>query len=254
MSRTVVRRVESQRRGRRRVDSTLMAAFAVMILFAIIGLVSSGIFIAGKVSSSSASQSHRGAHSNGTGSRALTQARAEATAIITAAQLAGRSIVSGDTARGRRRAASIVAAAQRRAHQLLAQAQAVPTQAPTAVPPAVPAATSPAGVTSPAVVATPVATLVAGSNPAPPSMAGVPAAWQVIVYGATFGHGPGNAGSISVYNRGATTFSGTAGVHYARGGGSSSTFTIGPHQTLLLPLNGTPYSGGNWRMYLADLH
>jgi len=251
VSRTVIRRLDQPRRTRRRVDGALMLAFAVLVLFAIIGLVSAGMFVAGKVSGSGPARS---AGQTKTRSSSVALAHSQATAIVTAAQYASRSIVNNATARGKRRAAAIITAAQRRARQILARAQTAPTPVPTAGTQSSGGATTP--VSPPVVQPTPgvsVATPVVSGPPPTPTFQGAPASWQVIVYGATFGHGPGNAGSIYVYNRGAGTFSGIAGVRYARGGSSSAPFTIGPHQTLVLPLNGAPYPGGNWQMYLSNL-
>lgn len=86
----------------------------------------------------------------------------------------------------------------------------------------------------------------AGSTP---NLSGLPASWRVVGYNASFGGGPGGAGSITVTNRGFKTYSGVARVVYAGGGSASASFSgLAPGQTEVLPLNGPAYRGGGYRI------
>jgi hypothetical protein len=88
-----------------------------------------------------------------------------------------------------------------------------------------------------------------------PNLSGLPDTWKVVGYGATFGSGPGNAGSVGVLNRSAKTFSGVVVVQYANGGSASAPFSgLAPGQSLTLPLNGKSYTGGGYHIVLTGLH
>jgi hypothetical protein len=94
----------------------------------------------------------------------------------------------------------------------------------------------------------------AGGVATAPNLRGLPASWLVVGYNATFGSGPGSAGSISVLNRSGKVFSGVAVVQYTRGGSASASFSgLAPGQSLLLPLNGRVYAGGGYRI-LVNVH
>jgi hypothetical protein len=100
-----------------------------------------------------------------------------------------------------------------------------------------------------------------GSTSTTPNLSGVPASWLVVAYGATFGSGPGSAGSITVLNRSQKTFSGTARVEYVGHNGSlgssSATFSgLAPGQTEVLPLNGAPYpsSASRYHIVVTNVH
>jgi hypothetical protein len=76
-----------------------------------------------------------------------------------------------------------------------------------------------------------------------------------VAYNATFGSGPGGAGSITVTNRSGKTFSGIARVVYAGGGSASAPFSgLAPGQTLTLPLNGRAYPGGGYQILVVNVH
>jgi hypothetical protein len=73
-------------------------------------------------------------------------------------------------------------------------------------------------------------------------------------YNVSFGSGPGNAGSITVLNRGKTAFSGVARVYYTGGGSSRAIFTnLAPGQTAVLPLNGRAYTGRGYTIRLKHI-
>jgi hypothetical protein len=234
----------------------LLVAIGIVLVLALIGVISAGVFIADKVTASSHPAKK---HKPGTGSSVavadLARAQAQATAIVKAANDAGTSIVKDANSRAHRQAAAIIAAAQKRARQIAAQ------PAPTVVPaaPIVPAApvtggqqtTVPGtgnGVTSPGVIPPP------SGVAAVPNLRGLPASWLVVGYNATFGSGPGSAGSISVLNRSGKIFSGVAVVQYARGGSASAPFSgLAPGQSLVLPLNGPLYAGGGYHI-LVNVH
>jgi hypothetical protein len=265
LSRTVVRQLDPPR-GRKNRDRFTAAGIAMVLLLALVGVVSAGLFVAGKVgASSTTTKQHRQTTGNPVSVADLNRAQAQATALIRTAEEASNSIVRSATKNAHRQASAIVAAARRQARRIAAAA-------PTAVP-AVPTAVAPIGtgntVAGGAIAGTgtqfgtvpttvyPTATPLAGStlgNSGAPNLGGVPPSWLVVGYNATFGSGPGTAGSISVLNRGRTTFSGIAVVQYTRGGFASAPFSaLAPGQSLTLPLNGRPYTGGGYRIVLQAL-
>lgn len=264
---TVAKRPERVR-ARRTADGFVLAAAGLLILFAIIGIVSAGIFVANKVSSGSTHPAvaiRSGKGNTGASSARLAQARAQATAIVKAAQDASHSIVSGAATKARKQAAGIVAAAHRQARKITAAARAVHKAVAVVPPPAPVVATSPnysngnsqatvpilpsrtTGATSylPTVTTAPHGSTV-------PNLQGLPASWLVVGYGASFGSGPGNAGSISVVNRGRKIFSGVATVKYAHGGSATAFFSgLAPGQSAALPLNGSRYTGGGYQILVS---
>jgi hypothetical protein len=83
----------------------------------------------------------------------------------------------------------------------------------------------------------------------------LPSSWLVVAYNATFGSGPGSAGSITVTNRSGKRFSGTAEVVYAGGGTARAVFSgLAPGQTLVLPLNGPTYPGRGFTIRVVNPH
>lgn len=243
----------------------LMAVVAVVVAFALVGVASAGAYVAGKVSgATTAKKSNTGTNPNNTASVALARAHSEATSIVRAANDASGSIVNSANKKARRQAAGIIAAAHRQAHSLVAAAQRQPTAVPRTgvgtAPVTAPTLGTASGTTvSPtAVPVYPAAgqtIVVPGAQRAtPPDLRGVPAAWQVVGYNAAFGVGSGSAGTISVLNRSARTFSGTAVVKYTKGGTASASFSgLAPGQALVLPLNGRRYVGGGYRIVLQGL-
>jgi hypothetical protein len=82
-----------------------------------------------------------------------------------------------------------------------------------------------------------------------------------VAYNVTFGSGPGTAGSITVTNRDARSFSGVARVTYLAGGrtvGSAEAAfgALSPGQTVVLPLNGQPYPAvaSDYRISVLNVH
>ena len=255
MGRTTVRRV-NHGRGGRSPNTLLMLGGALILLFAIVGVVSAGAYVAGKVSTTS---SPRATHSGGTpaGSQdGIAQARAEATQIVRSAQSASNRIVTSATSRASRQANRILAVARRNArHTTRSVSQVVPTPAPAVnVPPPIlaPTAIPP----SYGAFATAVPTLSTQTYAAPKAdLSHVPASWLVVGYNASFGAGPGAVGGVTVTNRSGKTFSGTATVAYTVGGKATATFgSVAPGQTVVLPLNGSPYHGGGYSISMSNLH
>ena len=290
MGRRVVRQVnEPKRRGR--LGGLLIAGIGIVLLFAAVGIVSAGSYVADRVSSNASQTKPKPGPSgrNVLAMQAIARAHAQATAIVKSAQARQRSIVSAATRRASRQAHSIVSAARRRAASVKRTARRV------AAAPG-PAATQQSGITQ----ASPSSGLATGSaslntgaagytagagantgtgysggtgtttgtgyttapqqsiygsaSPSTPDLSGVPASWRVVAYNATFGSGPGSAGSITVTNRSAKIFSGVAKVVYTNGGTALARFSgLSPGQTLTLPLNGQSYSGGGYRIIVVDV-
>lgn len=267
-------------RGRKSVGGMAIVAIIAVLLFALVGVVSAGAFIANKLAGSSKPAAKHG--NSGTGASAtlatenLARAQAQATAIVQKAQVDGHSIVSQETAKAHRRATSILTTAKRQASKIQHQTAVAAVRSPVAVTqpvatpvPAYPAATaytgqpiaqSP-GITGNQYVATPGTTAGGGTaSNAPgssttPNLSKVPASWLVVGYNAAFGTGPGNAGSISVINRSGKLFSGVARVSYTAGGFASAPFSgLAPGQSITLPLNGSAYHGGGYHILLVGLH
>jgi hypothetical protein len=228
----------------------LTAGIIVVLAFAVIGVVTAGAFVADHVSSSSKpSAKQHGRTGTPVAVQVVTRARSRATAIVAEAQAASESIV----ARANTKAKSIVATAQRR----LARASARPTQIPpqpTAIPTSPPAVAAPQPTLAPTAVLNGQATGPSRGVTAPPgvNLNGLPASWVVVGYNATFGSGPGSAGSITVTNRTGNTYSGVVTVVYARGGSARAAYSgLGPGQTEVLPLNGTRYGGGGYQIHVT---
>lgn len=256
MGRTVVRPLERQRNRRSR-DRLLVVVVALVVAFALIGVGSAGAYVAGKFSSTSKPTATAVTTANNTASAAaLAHARSEATAIVKAAQDASGSIVNSANKRARQRAAGIIAAAHHQAHVIVAAAR----QQPTAVALVAPTTSTSGAILQPTAIAVYPAAgqtiTVPGTQPATvPNLSGVPASWQVVGYNVTFGTGSGSAGSISVINRGSRSFSGVAVVRYTKGGSATAPFSgLAPGQAVVLPLNGSQYSGGGYRIILRGLH
>ncbi|MBV9280739.1 MAG: hypothetical protein JOZ41_11700 [Chloroflexi bacterium] len=264
--------------GRRQTFTWPVAAgVAVVLAFAVVGVVSAGSFAADKLSGSSKSATSTPPARRGpsVAVQDVTRAQAQATAIVNNAQAAGHGIVATATTRANRQAGAIVAAARRQAAAIAAKSPASSSgssgTAASAAPPVSPTApavvapytgtsaqstfqggTTPSttyqGVTT--VPTTPAYSTTTGSGAATsPSLAGLPASWKVVGYNATFGAGPGSAGSITVTNRSGKKFSGMARVVYAHGGSAVASFSgLAPGQTLVLPLDGAAYRGGGYRI------
>jgi hypothetical protein len=268
------------------MDGRVFVAGAVVVLFAVVGVVSAGLFVANKVSSSPTSTPTRHpvqSPSSALAAQDVARAQAQATAIVKQAQAAGRSIIARSHKTAQHQAQAVLAAARRQAAAAApAPAPAPAAPAPTSAPIAVSSgsstgvigaigqtqygssstygATSTGSATSGTTTYAPVAGqtyTAAGSPPraSVPNLSGVPASWLVVGYGATFGNGPGSAGSISVVNRSGKTFSGVATVTYASGGSASAAFSgLAPGQAVVLPLNGARYPGGGYKISMSGLH
>lgn len=251
MGRTVVRQLDSPR-SRRPRDRITIAALAVVVIFALVGLGSTGAFVAGKLSNSSSNKQHGQTTGSALAIADIARAQAQATALVKAAQDAGGSIVHNATARARQQASAIIAAARKQARTVAAAAPTpVPTQASVGVQSTVPAVPQVTSSTGPAGTAN--GTTGTGAIGVP-NLQGLPASWLVVGYNATFGTGPGSAGSISVLNRGKVSFSGVAVVKYTLGGTASAPFSgLAPGQSLTLPLDGKAYTGGGYQIVLTDL-
>lgn len=238
-----------------------MALLGLILLFALLGVGSAGAYFAGKLSTGSSAPSHRGRASGSSVAVAdVARAQAQATAIVKAAQDASGTIVKQATRKARRQANVIIATAHRRARAISAAAPAPVTSAPPATggittAPGSGASTGAGIAQQPVVVPTAVplqTPIVSGTTPSTasgttPNLSGVPASWLVVGYNATFGSGPGSAGSISVINRSGKVFSGVATVRYSTGALASASFSgLAPGQSEVLPLNGPAYPGGGY--------
>ncbi|GAC1511898.1 MAG: hypothetical protein NVS2B16_13960 [Chloroflexota bacterium] len=264
MGRTVVKRVD-QTRNSKPTSRLIVAGAAAILLFAIIGVVSAGAFVAAKVSGGSSTPTHPATTSSPGPSPSLqdvARAQAQATAIVLTAQQTSRAIVADATTRAGKKAASIVSAARRKSvavanHPAPAAAPAVVPTSPPVPQPVVSGATA-AG--APSYNASSLGQTVPPAQPyvvtrAPtgagssPNLSGLPASWLVVGYNATFGSGPGSAGSISVVNRSGKLFSGVARVAYSNGTSANAPFSnLAPGQSVVLPLNGPAYRGGGYHI------
>ena len=255
--------------NRRRMDGALVVAAGIVLLFAVVGVVSAGLFVAGKVSGSSpkAVATATPARTNPLAAQDIHRAQAQATAIVRQAQAAGHSIVAAASARAHRQANAVLSSARRQAATVRVAAPA-PAVIPTAVPSSglVPA---PGNTGSVATGAAGNSGSTAASNGASaagsvrsigtagpvPNLRALPSTWLVIGYNATFSNGTGGIGTISVVNRSGKTFGGVATVKYRSGGSASAAFSgLAPGQAVVLPLSGRAYSGGGYQIVMNGLH
>ncbi|PZR98206.1 MAG: hypothetical protein DLM70_17805 [Chloroflexi bacterium] len=250
----MVRRV-SQSRGRRASDGLIYVGAAAILLFAIVGVVSAGAFVANKVSSGSTTGHRKAGHVTDVSPalQDIARAQVQATAIVKTALQAGHQIVGLATQHANKQASTIVSRAERTAA----------AQSPTAVPQVLPPVTAPGtgnggstalgGATS-IPLTQPTTVAPSQTRSGIPDLSGVPASWLVVGYNATFGAGPGSAGSISVINRSAKSFGGVAEVVYAGGQKASASFSdLSPGQTAVLPLSGPAYTGGGYHIVMANV-
>jgi hypothetical protein len=262
LGRTVVRRADVPRRRNSR-DWLLLVLSAVVVIFALIGVVSAGAWVGGKLSSSKPSRHHANSGPSSLTSADITRAHAQATAIIRAAQSAGQVIVKQQTRRAHTQAAHILANARKSSSRVASSkpastpvsSSAGTTSGSVATPTSAAGAAGGSFATPGAAVGATTATGSSVTGTAPVStpgavdLSGVPASWLVVGYNATFGNGPGTAGSITVTNRGSKSFSGVATVHYVGASGTigsaSAPFSgLAPGETEVLPLNGESYPAG----------
>jgi hypothetical protein len=263
---TTVRRLEPNR-TRKTQSGLALAGIALLVAFALVGIVAAGTFAAGKLSTSSSSpKSHSGTSGRAVAAQDVARARAQATAIVTAAQSASSNIVKSATKDAQARANGIVTDARKKAQSIIKKANsvAVAQPAPQTQPVAPQVATGPA-YTPPAtnVYTAPTATpgytapqvSTGTQQTTTPNLQGVPASWLVVAYGATFGRGPGGAGGVSVINRGRTPMSGVATVRYSNGGTAQAYFSgLAPGQSAVVPLNGKAYTGGGYSLQVSNVH
>lgn len=279
MGRTTVQ-PKNRPRARKKVNKMAIVAIIAVLLFALIGVVSAGSFLTDKMAGSSKPAARHGtpgtSPSTTLATENLARAQAQASAIVQKAQLDGHAIVSQETTKAHRQARSILNTAQRQASKIQHQAAVTPVSPPVAVaqPAATPIPVYPAtnGYTGQPIaqnpgsagnqsVGTPGTTVGHGSastaagSATTPNLSTVPASWLVVGYNASFGSGPGNAGSISVINRSGKLFSGVARVAYTSGGFASAPFSgLAPGQSITLPLNGAAYHGGGYHILLMGVH
>lgn len=232
----------------------VLVGLAIILVFAVIGVVSAGIFV-GSALSSGPKSSPRAVPTGATSPstlRDIQRAQAQATSIVAQARKSAHARAQSLTRRARAQATAIVVDAKRRAGVVAAQ---VPTAA--AAPPASSAAPAPTYVApSAGAPATTSGSTAAGSGSAAgaPDLSGVPASWKVVAYGASFGSGHG-VGTVTVLNRSSGAFSGTVKIAYARGGAAYASFSgLAPGQSAVLTLTGTPYTGGGYTILLPSVH
>jgi vacuolar-type H+-ATPase subunit H len=241
--RSAVQRVDPPTTRKAR-DAVITIGFAVILLFALVGLVSAGALIGSKFAkSASAPSATTQPSSSALGAQQLARAKTQATQVVKRAQESAKSIVTSATHRAAASAKTIL----RRAHQ---QASSISASRIVAAAPTAPAVTQQnqgQSTSAPSVPST-------RSTGVPRPFVGVPSSWMVVAYNATFGTGPGNAGGITLANRSAHVFSGTVTVAYSRGGSATAVFHgLGPHSSIVFPLNGKPYQGGRYRISMSGL-
>lgn len=268
MSSSMDRKPIAPPNDRRARDAAVMVGIGIILLFAVVGVVSAGIFVGGRVTSKSASpkSTPRASTGNPVAAQDLARARAQATQIVQAAQQSSKTLVARQTASARKQAAAILAAARKQAASITASASAAPPAASSAPVSSGSTGAFSAGSTSGSTTGTTGSTSSGFGSTGPTTAAGtppsamvnlnnLPATWLVVAYNATFGSGPGSAGSITVTNRSGKTFSGTAQVTYSGGGTASAPFAgLAPGQTLVLPLNGRVYPGGGYSIQVVNPH
>jgi hypothetical protein len=301
----------SARRGR---DVVVAAGLGIILLFAIVGVVSAGIWVGGKVSGGSHQSAppksgKTGSTGSATAQANIARAQAQATRIVKTAQETGKSILTRETAKAKSQAASIVTTARQRAAAYARKSASLATtrrataaaggqtSAPAAGTGGQTSSTaagtgtqtySAAGTTGTSSYGSTTGTqgysygstagtgaqgytsgstgysatgsygssrTLSGTSAASANLSNLPSSWLVVGYNATFGRGPGSAGSITVTNRSGKMFRGVARVVYSTGGSASAAFSgLAPGQTLVLPLNGSAYRGGKYSIQLTDLH
>jgi hypothetical protein len=267
---TMVNRTERPS-GRKRLDTALVVAAGVVLLFAVVGVVSAGTFVAGKVSGNSTKPipTAKPATTSALVAQDIHRAQAQATAIVRQAQSAGHSIVASANAKAHRQASDVIAAARHQASSYRSSVAAAPALASTVVP----NTSTSVGSATTGGVASGVSQIPTGSSvgatggvstgtstgsasrASVPDLRGVPSTWLVVGYNATFASGSGSVGSISVVNRSGKTFGGVAVVKYKTGGSASASFSgLAPGQALVLPLSGSSYPGGGYRIVMSGLH
>jgi hypothetical protein len=287
LGRAMVNRAERPT-GRRGLDMALIVAAAVVVLFAVVGVVSAGSFVADKVSGGSTkpTATAKPATANAVVAQDIHRAQAQATAIVKQAQSAGHSIVVSAGTKARRQANAVIATARRQAASYRPPVAAA-APAPATIPTAVPVTGTTGNATATGGVASGVSPAPAGlvggvssngnvgsssgagatggsttlptrssGNAAPlPNLGSLPKTWLVVGYNAIFTGAPSGVGTVSVVNRSGKTFSGVATVKYKSGGSSSASFSgLAPGQSLVLPLSGSPYRGGGYQIVLNGLH
>jgi hypothetical protein len=243
LGRSAVRQVDMPRR-RRALNTLVTAGILLVLLFAVLGVVSAGSFVSDKLSGGSKSSRQPHTRSASAATRHETvRAQAQATTIVREAQSAGRHIISAANHKAR----TIVSRARRTAARLPVR----PTSAPTSVAAAPPTAAV-APIPTPTAPAAPIATSPLAPSASGVDLSGLPKSWIVVAYNATFGSGPGSAGSITVTNRVNHTYRGVVRVAYARGGSAAARYSgLAPGQTEVLPLNGPPYHGGGYHIVVT---
>lgn len=238
--------------GRNRL---VLVGLAIIIIFAVIGVVSAGIFVGSAFSSSSKTGSSLHPTVPPSTLRDVHRAQAQATRIVAQARKSGRAASLRLTKRARAQATALVETAR---HRAAAIAAAVPTPVP--APPPTSSVPGPAysggsnsstGTTSPGGSTGSAQASGAVGAPGPGT---VPASWKVVAYNATFSNGGAGVGTVTVLNRSTTTFSGTVKIVYSRGGAAYASFAgLAPGGSEVLPLSGTPYPGGGYRILLPSV-
>lgn len=238
------------RTGRRRL---VLVGLAIILVFAVIGVVSAGIFVGSAFSSGAKSPSKGNRPTAVPASlRDIRRAQAQATSIVAQARKSSKVTARGLTAHARAQATALVVAAKKQAGTIAAAA---PTTVP--VQPSAPAyssgATSSAVPTTSGTGATSGAASGSASSAGAPDLSGAPASWKVVAYNATFG-GAG-VGTVTVLNRSGGSFSGTVKIAYAKGGAAYASFSgLAAGQSEVLALSGTPYPGGGYTILLPTVH
>jgi hypothetical protein len=227
----------------------LLSAIAVVLLFAVVGVVSAGAFVADKISAGKPTPTSRTrAAGTSVAVQDVARAQAQATAIVKEAQSAGRHIITSLGSQAHRQATAIVAAARRQAAAIKQSSAGSSTVAPTA--PVTQPQTAPTALPTAQVAAG----AVSGNVPSTGNLSGYPSSWQVVAHKITFGNGPGSAGSVTVTNRSSVDHSGVVTVDCTRGGGAQASFNnLPPGQSAVIPLYGRKCPGGQYSVPVFSL-
>lgn len=273
MGRSPVRKVQQPRTHRLR-DTVIVVACAALVVFAVVGLISAGMFVHGLVKAGS--PPIRRTPSSAAVAPLLAKARARATNIVRTARHEAIAHAKATESTAAARARHIMRKARQRAtaierdsrrhvsatprNRSVARVTPLPTTAPRAY--VAPTATSMPIPTSPPVsTASPLATSApAGSHLPPPgptpNFATLPQSWKVVAYGANL-----SAFTVTVSNRSGSTFSGQVTVTYIGSGGVTLGSAYAYFQdlhggtTAVIPLRGERYPANavTYRVQMSDV-
>jgi FtsZ-interacting cell division protein ZipA len=242
MQRQPLRRVERPPSRKARDVLILLIGVAILVL-AIVGLASSVAYFAGFQVNAASTKTITKTKVIAPNPTTLNRARAQATAIVKAAE-----------SEANKRSAAIQHAAQAKARKVLRQARQQaqhqrqnPTPAPTSF-------VQPTPVAQPTSASTAPTQTTNNQTGAPlPNLNSVPSSWSVVAYGAN-----PTAHTVNLFNRSSGSFSGTITLTYLNSKGKSvgeaqGQFTQVPgHTSVVVPLT-VKRAASNWARYLVNV-